>query len=135
MLRTFIQIMGLGMALLSSFFLIRGSISLTAKNIADLSGTYWNFNEALAKSLASQKADTLVGFILLLGSIIFQMVNLIWPMRWDDFAVSKKGIVIASIIIFALLIVSFLISNVYSKNLMSRVSNIHASRGSGDSSP
>jgi len=105
MLRTLIQATALIVTLIASFFWIRGSIALTAKDIAALAKTFYGFNATVINNLAMQKSDSLVAALLLLLSFILQMVNVAWPMRISDFAVDKKGLVLAviiSIFIFAL---------------------------------
>jgi hypothetical protein len=103
MLRTFIQVVALTLTLSASVFLVKSSFVLSAKQIAGLSGTYWDYNLELAKNLSQQQADTRVGVLLLLSDFIFQMINLLWPMRICDFAVNRKGVIIA--IIFSIIII------------------------------
>lgn len=89
MLRTFIQVQALLSVLISSFFLIKGMLTLSAKDLAELSKSKWDYNTAVTKNLTQQRSDTIVGFALLLLSFLLQSINLLWPMRIDDFDVSK----------------------------------------------
>lgn len=100
MLRTLIQATALTVTLIASFFWIRGSAALSVKDIAALAGTYWGHNPAVLKNLASQKADSLIAAFLLLLSFILQGINMAWPMRFNDFEIDKKGLVLAVIISF-----------------------------------
>ena len=93
MIRTFIQILALMTTIESAIFLARGSLRLSAEAIAALGGTYVGYNPHLVQSLAQQTADCRAGVILLLVAFSLQMGNTLWPIRWKDFAVSKKGAV------------------------------------------
>lgn len=103
MLRTFIQVTAITLTLAASFFLLKGNLSLSASHIAELSKTRWDYNKPVLESLSQQQADTKVGFGFLLTAFIFQLGNLLWPMRWDDFKVSKRGMVVALVVSIALL--------------------------------
>lgn len=101
MLRTFIQITALFVTVIASFFWIRGSLTLSVKDMAALAGTYWNYNLPTLKNLASQKADSLIAALLLLLSFFLQFFNVVWPMRWKDFKIDKRG-VLFSLVFFCL---------------------------------
>ena len=97
MLRTFIQVQAILLVLISSYFLIKGMLSISAKDLAELSKTKWGYNKAVTKNLTTQRADTIIGFVLLLLSFLLQTVNLLWPMRYLDFGVRTIGFIIAVI--------------------------------------
>lgn len=107
MLRTFIQISALTLTLLSAYFLIAGTLDMSLKNMTELSSTYFNYNLSALESYTKQKANTIVGFVLLLLSFILALINVLWPMRSSDFAVNFKG-VMAALVLMAIL---FFISN------------------------
>lgn len=111
MLRTFIQVLALTAVLMSSFFLIRATIKLSIKEIAQLSTTIVSYNEDTAKNYCRQRADTVVGFSLLLLSFALQIGNLLWALRWCDFKVNKAGVIIALIASIVILSVSIALSN------------------------
>jgi len=96
---------------MSSFFLIRGVVALSAKDIAELSQTRFGYHSGIVKSLTRQRADTIVGFVLLLFSFSLSLINLLWPMRAIDFVVSKKGVIIALIVSVAIFFVAYKSSN------------------------
>jgi hypothetical protein len=116
MLRTLIQATALIVTLIASFFWIRGSISLTAKDMASLARTFYGYNSTVVNNLAMQKADSLIAAFLLLMSFILQGVNMAWPMRFDDFAVDKKGLVWAIIVSFFIFVLSYWGSTLLSKH-------------------
>ena len=110
MLRTFIQVFALLLALLASGFWIRSAIILRDNDVATLSQTMWNYNLEVAKNLCHQRADALIAVILLLSSAICQVVNLLWPMRFCDFAVDIRGVFLAFVVFIAVWIVAWLAS-------------------------
>jgi len=95
MFRTFIQVTTLLVVLLSSYFLIRGTITLSAQDLAELSKPKWGYHLGVAKNLVHQRSDTKIGFSLLLLSFFLQLINMLWPMKIGDFAVNKKGVFLA----------------------------------------
>jgi hypothetical protein len=100
MLRTFLQFSCITTVLISSFFLIRSAVSLTASDIANLAGksAKWSHNPAMLLNLCKQKVDYLLGGLFLLLNVLLQSINLTWPMRIDDFAVSWNGVWLSAII-------------------------------------
>jgi len=107
MFRTFIQVTTLLVVLLSSYFLIRGTITLSAQDLAELSKPKWGYHLGVAKNLVHQRSDTKIGFSLLLLSFFLQLINMLWPMKIGDFAVNKKGVflaIIASILVFFMIL-------------------------------
>ncbi|NQT00690.1 MAG: hypothetical protein HQ580_01560 [Planctomycetes bacterium] len=122
MLRTFIQVQALLLVLISSYFLIKGMLSISAKDLAELSKTKWGYNKAVTKNFTTQRADTIVGFVLLLLSFLFQTINLLWPMRYVDFGVSTIGFIIAiitsAIILLTAIKSSSFLQRVFYKNVL-----------------
>ncbi len=108
MLRTFIQTTALIVTLLASFFWIRGSLILSVRDMAALSGTYWDYNLHTLRSLASQKADSLMAGLLLLFSFLLQFFNATWTMRICDWDVNKRGIIASVIFSLSLSIICYL---------------------------
>ncbi len=111
MVRTFVQVLALTSVLMSSFFLIRGTLYLSKMDLAELSSTKWGYNLNVAKNLCHQRSNTIVGFTLLLLSFGLQMSNLLWSLRWCDFKVSKAGVIIALAVSAIILLVSIVVSN------------------------
>ena len=124
MLRTFIQVTALSAVLLSSFFLINGILTSSIQDIAELATSKWDYNLDVAKNLTHQRSDTIVGFVLLLLSFILQSINLLWPISWVDFAVNKKGVIVALIVSMLVFFVAKGASNFLFKNSYKQVENI-----------
>ncbi len=97
-MRTFLQVLTLSFTLESAVFMVKASLGLSARDIAGLVGTYIGFNPRLIHSLTEQVTDYRIGTILLILAFILQMINALWPIRWEDFRVSKKGALLALLI-------------------------------------
>lgn len=102
MVRTFLQIASLVLTLVAAFFLARGSIGLSPHLMAELATTKWGGNLQVIDNLAGQQADTRVGFVLLLVAFGLQMVNALWPMRYDDFNIQRGAAAYA--VVFCLVV-------------------------------
>lgn len=98
MLRTFIQCAAFLQAVISAVFLIKGGISLSVENMAELSKTKWGHNSAVLKNLVKQKADTIVGFSVLMLSVVFQSLHWLLPFGIDDLGINRIGVVIAFVV-------------------------------------
>jgi len=124
MLRTFIQVLSLTTVLISSIFLIRGTITLSKKDLAELSTARWNYNLDVAKNLCHQRADYIVGSALLLFSFFLQMGNMLWEIRLCDFAINKIGVVLALVVAGLIYLTANVISNKLYSNQYAQVENI-----------
>ena len=98
MLRTFIQVLALALTLVASVFLLKSNLGLSVTSMAELSKTKWGYNTQIVQNLAHQQADTSAGLFFLLLAFGLQIGNLLWPMRWDDFEVNKKGVALAVVV-------------------------------------
>jgi len=125
MVRTFIQITALSLVLISSYFLIKGVISLSAQDMIKLSqttfgGTYMR----MVKNLTQQKSGTIVGFVLLLASFFLSLINFLWPMRWVDFEVNCKGLILAVLVSIVTFLGAYKASNVLQQHYYKQAENI-----------
>jgi len=78
------QLLTLLITALSSFFLIRGVIKLSPLEMAKMSGAHLDLNPKIGENFAKQKADTVIGFILLIISLIIQTWIISQPLRFID---------------------------------------------------
>ena len=101
-LRTFIQVTALSLALMSSIFLARGTLTLTMNDLIELSSPKWDSNLDVLKNLTINQADALVGCYLLIFSFILQSINLLWPIRIGDFGSDRRGVLGALVFSFIL---------------------------------
>ncbi|MEK7156278.1 MAG: hypothetical protein AAB790_00520 [Patescibacteria group bacterium] len=69
---------------LSSFFMIRGVMKFSPAEMAKMSGARLGFNLEIGKNFASQKADTVTGFVLLMVSLLAQILSISQPVRFID---------------------------------------------------
>ena len=123
-LRTTLQLCALTTILISSFFLVRGTMSLSVNDIAKLSGTYFGHNPNLLKSLCAQKVDYSVGWIFLLLSFLLQTWNLLWPMRINDFGINKVGFVVGVFISILILCTGLLLAKTWRNSEIKKAETI-----------
>jgi len=123
MFKTFLQFTSIITVLLSSIFLVLGSLSMSPKNILDLSGTYWGSSPYAAKSYCSQKADSIVGTLLLLISFALQVWVVYLPAYMDD-SVNRKGVVLAIIVSVVCFVVGLVSSNFLQNYYYKQISEI-----------
>lgn len=125
MIRTFIQILALVTTLESAIFLAKGSLGLSAEAIAALASTYIGYNPHVIQSLAQQTADYRAGVILLLVAFSLQMGNTLWPIRWKDFAVSKKGAVFAVAVGVAIMPLAWCLASSHASRIEREVRGVY----------
>ena len=121
MIRTYIQVTALLLVLLSSLLLIKGKITLSVESLAELSKSKWGYNLDVAKSLTQERADTIVGFVILLFSLFLQVANMLWPMRWADFATNKNGVILALVTSVIISCIAFVSSNILQQKFYKQV--------------
>ncbi len=125
MFRTCIQITALSLVLISSYFLIKGVISLSAQDMIKLSQTtYGGTYMRMVKNLTQQKSGTIVGFVLLLASFFLSLINFLWPMRWVDFEVNHNGVILAVLVSIVIFLGAHKASNVLQQHYYKQTENI-----------
>ena len=60
--------------LMSAILFCIGTVSNSVEKIVQQAGTYWSFNESLARALASQRAQYVTGALLLLTAFALQVL-------------------------------------------------------------
>lgn len=98
MVKTITQISAMILTLEASYFLLKANLGLSPEIIAKLSAPCYGYNKEVLKTLVGQVTDTRVGFILLLISFVLQMINVLWPMRYEDFGIDWLGVIISVIV-------------------------------------
>jgi hypothetical protein len=98
MIRTFIQVGSLVLTLEAAFFLAKSGLALSPGAIAGLASVGYGYSLHLIDNFAAQRADTFVGVALLLLGFILQLINTLWPFRWEDFAVHRGAAIYAFIL-------------------------------------
>ena len=125
MFRSLFKVTALSLILISTFFLIKGGLSLSAKDIFELSATpYGGYNEKVVQNLTQQKSDTIVGFVLMLLSFVLSLVDLLMPMHCDEFAMNRKGLILAIIVSVIVFGVAYAASHSLQNKLYKEVQKI-----------
>ncbi|NPV03859.1 MAG: hypothetical protein HPY67_03910 [Syntrophaceae bacterium] len=124
MLRSAVQTSSLTVTLISSYFLLKSNIGLSPENIASLATTKLGYNSDIIRSLCEQRADTWIGFALLLIAFGLQMINALWPMRWNDFNVDGNGVLLGIGISALLGFIGFILSSWLSDSTTAEVNKI-----------
>ena len=124
MVRTFIQVIALLLTVMSAIFLIKSVIGMTPKDMAELSQLRWGYSLPVARNLAKQKANTTIGFVLLMSCLVLSLANLLWEMRACDFRVSHKGIIFAVLVSIIIFLASYKASNVLQQHYYKQAENI-----------
>lgn len=75
MFESIIQWTSIILALGATFFLSKANIVMSVKDIAELSATKYGSNPKVMENLAHQNANSRIGIVLLLISILFQMIS------------------------------------------------------------
>ena len=124
MLRSFVQVSAIILTLEASWFLLQGNLGLSINSIAEISSTKLHYNADVLKALSKQRADSWIGFALLLLAFLLQLFNGLWEMRWQDFSVNKQGVVLSIIACAVILIACFFISKAMASNTEAKVTQI-----------
>lgn len=124
MVRTLLQVTSLSFTVMAAYFLIKGVLRMTPKVMSELSQTRWGYSSHVTKNLAMQKADTIVGFVLLLFSFFIALANLLWPMRSIDFWVNWYGLILAVLLSVVFFIFARKTSDVLQQRYYEQAANI-----------
>ena len=97
LLSTFLNILGSSVGLLSALFFALGTLRLRTKDIVGIAGTYCNFNQHLADSIASQRAEYIAGALLLLVSFALQVAANLVPSTLQPSQLQPFGCALSAI--------------------------------------
>lgn len=103
--------------LLSSYYLIKGVMELYPAEVARISSAHLDYNAKAGESFAKQKADTVIGFSLLLLSSLVQWWSISSPLRWVDVDGLRATQTLVTLTVFALII---LVSEFVRRRLVSK---------------
>lgn len=121
MIRDLMQLAPICVTFVAGFLLSKSSLELKVENIA------WHAQDTfvIIENLSHQKADTLIGSVLLFVAFAWQMVNLTQPVLIGDFAGIAYGSVLVAILLTLLLSgLCYFSSKCIGKNIYSKA---HAS--------
>ncbi|MFQ5803490.1 MAG: hypothetical protein ACE5JQ_11405 [Candidatus Methylomirabilales bacterium] len=99
MIRDLVQLAPICITFVAGFFLSKSSLELKVENIA------WHAQNtfAIIENLSHQKADTVIGSVLLFIAFMWQMINLTQPALIRDFGGIPWGSVLVAIFLTLLL--------------------------------
>jgi len=89
-----------------------------------MASTKLGYNPEVVRSLAQQRADTWIGLIFLIAAFVLSLWNLLWPMRWSDFAVHKGAAAYALVLALLLGVGAYFLSNELAVTHEQRVNGI-----------
>lgn len=122
---TFIKVLAIALTLLSGYFLIKSTLSLSPSDILQtLKAEYFSIEKGGA-ILAQQKADIQIGFILLLVSFFLQMVHLFIPGTWDNMDINKFGVCISMTVFIIIFILSLRLNKWLSTKTLQEINRIY----------
>ena len=117
-LATFLSILGACVGFASALFFAVGTLRLRTREVADIARTSWDFNEHLADSIASQRAEYVVGAILLLLSFAAQLASNLVPSSIMLALLQSRGQALGAVValMFLLGICAWVLTNVLAKS-------------------
>ena len=101
---------------------------MTPAKIQKVAATYWNSNQHWGDSIADQRADYIVGALLLLLAFLSQLLATLVPSTFEPSLLQPFGCAIAEIlaVLVLLLVCSILFRNAIAKSTKSQVRKIQA---------
>ena len=98
LLSTFLSILGASIGAMSAMFFAVGALFSSAKDIYEITSMRWDVNQHWADSIAAQRADYIVGAILLLLSFVSQLAANLVPADAAPLLFQPLGCAIAEIV-------------------------------------
>jgi MFS superfamily sulfate permease-like transporter len=117
MIRDLVQLAPICITFVAGFFLSKSFLDLKVENIA------WHAQDSfvIMENLSHQKADTVVGSILLFVAFIWQMINLTRPVLIGDFAgIPSISALVAIILTLLLSVLCYFASKCLGKSIYSK---------------
>jgi len=107
--------------IISSVFLMLGSLTLTRRKIIKLSSSFYGGNIELAKNFSSSQIDTFIGFLFLLIAIVLQFVVFLIPTTFENLDINLNGLITGGVISIFIFTVSFCLRQIWTKNVENKV--------------
>ena len=122
-LAVFLNVIGLFLGFVSAIFFAIGALTMTPAKIQKVAATYWDANQHWGDSIADQRADYIVGALLLLVSFSAQLSATLVPSAFEPSLLQPFGCAIAEIVAFLafLLVCSVLLRNAIAKSTKQQV--------------
>jgi hypothetical protein len=96
-LSTFLSIFAASIGFMASGFFAIGAMTMTSTKIFEISSTYWDANRHWGDSIADQRADYIIGGLLLLLSFSLQLSAILVPSNIRPSLLQPFGCAIAEI--------------------------------------
>jgi uncharacterized membrane protein len=110
LLSTFLNILGASIGAMSAMFFAVGALFLSKKNIYEITSMKWDVHQEWADSIADQRADYIVGALLLVLSFLSQIAANLAPPTSAPSLLQPFGYAIAEIVaVVAVLLVCSLL--------------------------
>lgn len=125
---TFLNILSASIGFLAALFFAAGMIRMNAEDVWHSARMQWDINEHLVSSIASQRAEYIVGALLLLLSFSLQLLANLIPSTAEPSLLQPFGCAIAEIVavVAFLLVCSFFARGSLSKSTTSKVLRLQA---------
>ena len=122
-LSIFLNIFGLCIGFISAIFFAIGALAMTPAKIQRVAATYWDSNQHWGDSIADQRADYIVGALLLLLSFASQLAANLIPSTFEPSLLQLFRCSIAAIAaaLALLLMSSVLLRSAIAKSTKSQV--------------
>jgi protein-S-isoprenylcysteine O-methyltransferase Ste14 len=127
-LAIFLNIIGLCLGFVSAIFFAIGALTMTPAKIQKVAASYWDANQHWGDSIADQRADYIVGALLLLLAFLSQLLATLVHSTFEPSLLQPFGYAIAEIAaaLALLFVCSVLLRNAIAKSTKSQVRQIQA---------
>lgn len=122
--QTFLSLLAASIGFLSALFFILGPIDLKIKDIISIaSSAYGGFSRAFANSLAAQRADYIIGALLLVLTFSLQIAANLIPasLQAGIFLSFDNGIYVIVLLTCALLLIALAFRAAFAKSTRKRI--------------
>jgi hypothetical protein len=120
-IKTFLSVQSITLGILGSIYLAKGLLWVKAKDIRNMSQTYFNGNSFLGHSFAKQKTDYLRGIILIIISFSIQYIIVLLNEQPINILSFLSGIICSILVLICFVILCFFAGKYYLKNLNSKI--------------
>jgi hypothetical protein len=127
-LAAFLNVIGLCIGFMSAIFFAVGALTMTPTKILKVAASYWDANQHWGDSIADQRADYIVGALLLLLSFSSQLLANLVPPTAEPSLLQPFGCATAEIVaaLALLLVCSVFFRNAFAKSTKSQVRQLQA---------
>lgn len=127
---TFFTVLGATFGFLASVFFCIGALRMRVNDIVDVTSSIWDYNAALVRLWAAQRADYTAGALLLVLAFVLQIVGAVTPSDSQPEILRPVGCVISLIVVafVAALVLVTLLRNHLRQSVTEEVTARHHAR-------